>query len=66
MSFSDLTTSGEAETRCFISALKDIFSGEAWKDIAPYAERAWNACYMGHDWREVEPRVHQEWKVRPS
>lgn len=49
MSFSDLTTSGEAETRCFISALKDIFSGEAWKDIAPYAERAWNACYMGHD-----------------
>ena len=47
MNFPDLSDSATPEFGTFVTALKEVFHGEPWEDIATYAERAWRACGLG-------------------
>lgn len=63
MNFPDLTDSATPEFGSFVTALKEVFHGEPWEDIATYAERAWRACGLGEDtpWTDVEHRIRDAW-----
>ena len=49
------------EVDSFIGALSELFRGNAWEEVQPFAEMAWNDLGSAHDWDRVEPRVRVKW-----
>ena len=51
-------------TKAFARIVREVFRGESWEAIEPYAERAWAYTVQSEDglkWREVRDEVHSAW-----
>lgn len=49
------------ETESFIAALNELFRGDTWEQVSPFAERAWTDFAPDTPWQEIEPLVSTEW-----
>ncbi|UHQ18830.1 hypothetical protein LVB87_11625 [Lysobacter sp. KIS68-7] len=63
MNFKDLSDSRNLEFDFFVRALTQVFHGESWDEVQPYAERAWLASGLGADlpWTDVQSEVRAAW-----
>ena len=43
----------------FALVLSEVFHGEPWAEIEPYAARAWSQLPTEYSWEEVRDSVHQ-------
>lgn len=57
---------GEAEIRCFQSALHRIFRGEPWEIVEPHARRAWVTGQFadGTPWEDIHERIRSAFDPR--
>ena len=49
----------------FAHVVREVFSGESWEAIEPYAARAWTqlAASDAVQWDEVKEVVHEAWET---
>lgn len=47
----------------FGRVLRQVYRGEAWREVEPYAERAWAGFTVEAErpWQEVRERFEKEW-----
>jgi hypothetical protein len=46
----------------FALVLREVFSGEPWAEIEPYAERAWSQLPAAQRWEEIRESVLQHFE----
>lgn len=52
-------------TQAFARIVREVFSGESWETIEPYAERVWAYTVQsegGLYWKEIRDQVRAEWE----
>ena len=49
----------------FAQVVREVFSGESWEAIEPYAARAWTQLVASDavQWDEVKEVVHEAWET---
>ena len=56
-------------TQAFARIVREVFFGESWETIEPYAERVWAYTLQsegGLHWRDVRDNVRAEWSIITS
>ena len=50
----------------FAHVLSEVFHGEPWADIEPYAARAWSQLPTAQRWEDVRETVHLQHEQRAA
>jgi hypothetical protein len=56
------------DPKSFAEVLHEVFYGESWDDIEPYAARAWMKLSSStiEDWDGIKLAIKQAWASHPS